>query len=86
MPAAPEFPAEAEARARELAPELRSIVLTHYPDAETLDLMRPGAGLSLAGHQAANRAVARAMAEQGVAVLVQQAERGAFRRWADANP
>lgn len=86
MPAAPEFTAEAETRARELAPELRSIVLTHYPDAETLDLMRPGAGLSLAGHQAANRAVARAMAEQGVAVLVQQAERGAFRRWADANP
>ncbi|WBV45186.1 hypothetical protein [Pseudoroseomonas cervicalis] len=86
MTAATEFRAEAGARARELAPELRSIVLTHYPDAETLDLMRPGEAVSLAEHQAANRAVAQAMAEQGVAVLVQQAERGAFRRWADANP
>ncbi|WP_141563238.1 hypothetical protein [Teichococcus rhizosphaerae] len=74
----------ARSRARDLAPELRSVVLTHYPDAETLDLMRPGGEVPLAVLQEANRAVAAEMLRQGVVVLVQQADRAAARRWRDA--
>ncbi|MCQ4159256.1 hypothetical protein NON00_04880 [Roseomonas sp. GC11] len=86
MAPADESWAEAEALARTLAPELRSVVLTHYPDAETLDLLRPGEAASLAERQAANRAVAAEMLRQGVAVLVQQPDRAAARRWLDAHP
>lgn len=75
----------ARSRARDLAPELRSVVLTHYPDAETLDLMRPGGEVPLAVLQEANRAVAAEMLRQGVVVLVQQADRAAARRWRDAR-
>ncbi|WP_181378312.1 hypothetical protein [Teichococcus aestuarii] len=64
----------ARSRARDLAPELRSVVLTHDPDAETLDLMRPGGAVPLAVLQEANRAVAAEMLRQGVVVLVQQAD------------
>ncbi|KAA2212555.1 hypothetical protein [Teichococcus oryzae] len=75
---------QAEALAREMAPELRSVVLTHYPDADTLDLMRP-AGPSLDTMRAVNRAVAAEMLRQGVEVMVQVADRAAFRRWMDGR-
>ncbi|MFC3127142.1 hypothetical protein ACFOD4_18905 [Pseudoroseomonas globiformis] len=72
--------AEAAELAEELAPDLRVVLLTHYPDADTLDLMRPG-GQTLEAVRAANRAVAAALLRHGVTVLVQQADKAAFRRW-----
>ena len=66
--------------AREVAPDLDAILVTVYRDAETLDTLRPdGPGLGTAN--AIARAVAEAMAEEGVEVLVQRADRAAFRRW-----
>jgi len=76
---------QAAERARELAPDLASVLITHYPDAETLDTFRPGAG-NLAAALASARAAALAFAEEGVEVLVQRADRAAFRRWMDARP
>jgi hypothetical protein len=72
----------AVALARELAPQMDAVVLTQYPDAETLDLMRPGTE-DLDTVSAVNRAVALELAENGVQVLVQWADRAAFRRWRD---
>lgn len=66
--------------ARDVAPDLDVIILTHYPDAETLDTFRPGE-TDLAMALAVNRAVATEMLEAGVEVLVQIADRAAFRRW-----
>ncbi|TPG53817.1 hypothetical protein EAH89_15350 [Roseomonas nepalensis] len=77
--------AAAEALARELAPDLSAVIITHYPDAETLDTFRPGEA-DLAAVAAVNRAVAAAMAEEGVEVLVQVADRASFRRWMDGRP
>jgi hypothetical protein len=66
--------------ARDVAPDLDAILLTLYPDAETLDIFRPG-DAELETANAIARAVGQAMAEDGVEVLVQRADRGAFRRW-----
>ena len=66
--------------ARDTAPGLDVILITHYPDAETLDTLRPGE-TDLQAALAVNRAVALAMLEAGVEVLVQRADRAAFRRW-----
>jgi hypothetical protein len=66
--------------ARDVAPDLDAILLTLYPDAETLDTFRPG-DAELETANAIARAVGQAMAEDGVEVLVQRADRGAFRRW-----
>src|SRR5919107_2524194 len=70
----------AEELAREVAPDLDAILVTIYPDADTLDTIRPGAAEAAAANAVA-RAVAEAMSEEGVEVFVQRADRGAFRRW-----
>ncbi|HTZ71372.1 MAG TPA: hypothetical protein VMB71_12030 [Acetobacteraceae bacterium] len=70
----------AEFLARDTAPDIAAILITHYPDAETLDIFRPGE-TDLATALAVNRTVASVMLEAGVEVLVQRADRGAFRRW-----
>ena len=70
--------------AREAVEDLSSVLLTLYPDAETLDTMRPGE-TDLATANAITRAVAAVMAEEGVDIFVQRADRGAFRRWLAAR-
>jgi hypothetical protein len=71
---------QAVALAQEVGEDLDSVLLTHYPDAETLDTLRPGAP-DLATVNAATRAAAQALAAQGVEIFVQVADRAAFRRW-----
>jgi hypothetical protein len=71
---------QAATLAREVAPDLNSVLITHYPDVETLDTLRPGE-TDLDATRAVNRAVALEMLEAGVEVLVQRADRAAFRRW-----
>ncbi|MFT8246764.1 hypothetical protein [Roseomonas sp. BN140053] len=71
---------EAVELARDVAPELDAVLLTHYPDAEALDTVRPGE-IDLGTARAVNRAVAAEMIDQGVEVFVQRADRAAFRRW-----
>ena len=66
--------------ARDIAPDIDVILLTHYPDVETLDTLRPGE-TDLPAVQAVNRAVALEMLDAGVEVFVQRADRAAFRRW-----
>lgn len=66
--------------ARDIAPAIDLILITHYPDVETLDTVRPGE-TDLQTVLAENRAVALEMLEAGVEVLVQRADRAAFRRW-----
>jgi hypothetical protein len=66
--------------ARETAPDIDVVLITHYPDVETLDTFRPG-DTDVRTALAVNRAVALAMLEAGVEVLVQRADRAAFRRW-----
>lgn len=66
--------------ARDVAPDLDLVLITHYPDVETLDTLRPGE-TDLQTTLAMNRAVAREMLDAGVEVLVQRADRAAFRRW-----
>jgi hypothetical protein len=66
--------------ARDIAPDLDVVLITHYPDVETLDTLRPG-DTDLQTALAVNRAVAREMLDAGVEVLVQRADRAAFRRW-----
>ncbi len=66
--------------ARDIAPGLAVVLLTHYPDADTLDTLRPGQ-TSLATVTAVNRAVAVEMLQAGVEVVVQRGDRAAFRRW-----
>jgi len=66
--------------ARDIAPDIDVILLTHYPDVETLDTLRPGE-TDLAAAHAVNRAVALEMLDAGVEVFVQRADRAAFRRW-----
>jgi len=81
---AEEAVAEAVALAQSVADRLGAVVLTEYPDADTLDLMHPGAP-PLPVVAAVNRAVAATLAERGVLVLVQRAGRGAFRRWMEGR-
>jgi hypothetical protein len=75
---------QAAALARELGPELGSMLLTHYPDAETLDTLRPNSA-PLETVAAVNRAVATELVGLGVTVFVQVADRAAFRRWMDGR-
>ncbi len=75
---------QAAALAREVAPDIDSILLTHYPDRDTLDTFRPGE-TDLATVVAVARAVATELAALGVEVLVQRADRAAFRRWLQAR-
>lgn len=71
---------QAAALARSIAPDLTSILITHYPDADTLDTLRPGE-TDIETVLAVNLAVAAEMAAAGVEVLVQRADKPAFRRW-----
>ncbi len=66
--------------ARDIAPDLDLVLLTHYPDTETLDTVRPGE-TDLQAVRASTRAVASEMLEAGVELVVQRADRAAFRRW-----
>jgi hypothetical protein len=66
--------------ARDVAPDLDVVLLTHYPDIETLDTMRPGETDIQTVH-AVTRAVAAELLQAGVELLVQRADRAAFRRW-----
>jgi hypothetical protein len=72
--------AQAVELAEDVALDLEAVVLTHYADTDTLDTLRPGE-TDLATVTAVNRAVATALAAQGVEVFVQRADRAAFRRW-----
>lgn len=72
--------ADAAWLAREVATDLQSVLVTLYPDAETLDTLRTGE-VDLETANAIARAVAEVMAEEGVEVFVQRADRSAFRRW-----
>lgn len=72
--------AEATALAQDIGRDIATILFTHYPDADTLDTLRPG-GPSLATATATNRAAAGELAAQGVEILAQKADRAAFRRW-----
>src|SRR5687767_1006788 len=69
----------AAALAREIAPDLGAILFTHYPDADTLDTLRPGSA-ELGAVTAANRAAAAELAAAGVQVFVQVADKASFRR------
>jgi hypothetical protein len=71
---------EAAFLAREIAPDIDVVLLTHYPDVETLDTFRPG-DTDLQTALAVNRAVAAEMLDAGARVLVQRADRAGFRRW-----
>ena len=71
--------------ARDVAPDLDAVLMTHYPDAETLDTLRPGE-TDLATVQAMTRAAAAELLQAGVDVLVQRADRAAFRRWMSDRP
>ena len=66
--------------ARDTAPDIDLVLITHYPDVETLDTVRPGE-TDLQTALDVNRAVALEMLDAGVEVLVQRADRAAFRRW-----
>jgi hypothetical protein len=66
--------------ARDTAPDIDVVLITHYPDVETLDTVRPG-DTDLQAALAVNQAVAVEMLDAGVEVLVQRADRAAFRRW-----
>ena len=70
----------AVALARDIAPDLESILVTIYPDADTLDTLRPGDS-DVARANTIARAVAETMSDDGVEVFVQRADRSAFRRW-----
>ncbi|MBL6080119.1 hypothetical protein JMJ56_19055 [Belnapia sp. T18] len=70
----------ATALALDVAPLLDAVILTHHRDADTLDLMRPGEA-ELETVRATNRAVAAELDLEGVEVIVQRADRAAFRRW-----
>lgn len=66
--------------ARDTASDLSQVLLTHYQDADTLDLIQPG-NTNLELIQAINRAVAAEFLASGVEVVVQRADKAAFRRW-----
>jgi len=66
--------------ARDVAPDLDVVLFTHYPDIETLDTLRPGE-TDLQTVHAVTRAAAAELLQAGVTLLVQRADRAAFRRW-----
>ena len=66
--------------AADIAPDLDAILFTHFPDRETLDTLRPGE-TDLDTVHAVTRAAATEMLRGGVELLVQRADRAAFRRW-----
>jgi hypothetical protein len=66
--------------ARDTAPDIDVVLITHYTDVETLDTVRPG-DTDLQTALGVNRAVALEMLDAGVEVLVQRADPAAFRRW-----
>ena len=66
--------------ARDVAPDLDAVLFTHYPDIETLDTLRPGE-TDLQTVHAVTRAAAAELLQAGVEILVQRADRAAFRRW-----
>ncbi len=70
----------AVALAQYVATEINTVLLTHYPDRDTLDTFRPSAA-DFDTVTATNRAVATTLAAMGVEILVQRADRAAFRRW-----
>jgi hypothetical protein len=76
--------AQSVAMARDIAPDLDSILFNLYPDADTLDTFQPGE-TDLATVVAVNRAVAAELAACGVRVFVQRADRASFRRWMDGR-
>ena len=65
---------------RKSPPPWISVLITHYPDADTLDTFRPGE-TDLDTIAAVNMAVAAELAASGVRVFVQRADRASFRRW-----
>ncbi len=71
---------QAAALARDVAPDLDAVLLTHYPDVETLDTYRPGE-TDLQTVHAVTRACAAELLLAGVELLVQRADKAAFRRW-----
>ena len=71
---------QALALAQDIAEDLDSILITVYPDADTLDTLRPGE-TDIETATAVARAVAAEMAASGVEVFVQRADKSAFRRW-----
>ena len=66
--------------ARDVGPDLEIVLLTHYPDVETLDTLRPGE-TDLQTVWAMTRAAATEFLAADVDLLVQRADRAAFRRW-----
>ena len=66
--------------ARDVASDLDVVLLTHYPDAETLDTLRPGE-TDLPTVRAMTRAAATELLRANVELLVQRADRAGFRRW-----
>lgn len=76
--------AEAVALAQDIGGDIATILFTHYPDADTLDTLRPG-GPDLATATAINLAAATELAAQGVQIMAQPADRAAFRRWMDGR-
>ena len=66
--------------ARDVAPDLDVVLLTHYPDTETLDTINPGE-TDLRTVHAMTRAAAAELLQAGVEILAQRADRAAFRRW-----
>ncbi len=71
---------KAAALARDIASDIGSILITHYPDRDTLDTFRPGE-TDLETALEVHRAVAVELAARGVEIFVQRADRAAFRRW-----
>src|ERR1019366_9969333 len=71
---------QAAALARDIAPDIDTILITHYPDRDTLNTLRPTA-TDLETVVDVNRAVATELAALGVEIFVQRADRAAFRRW-----
>ncbi len=85
-PASQGDPVEAAlALARKVAPDLDSVLLTLVTDPDTQDLLRPG-GPDLATSAAVTRAVAAELADAGVEIVVQVAQRAALRRWLQDRP
>ncbi len=76
---------DAVALARDLAPELSAVLFTVFPDSDTLDTLRPGE-TDLAMVALVTAAVAAELAEAGVRLFAQRADRAAFRRWMVGRP
>lgn len=79
-----EIVSQAVALARDIAPDIRAILLTHYSDRDTLDVLRPGEA-DLDRVVRVNKAVAVELTGSGVEIFVQKADRAGFRRWMDGR-